>query len=148
MHTVKRSLILPYSAAEMYSLANDVDHYSEFLPWCSDSQVLDHGSGYVTAKIGVDFKGLTTSFTTRNQLVPGQQIRMDLVEGPFSMLEGNWSFAVLNESASRVGLAVEFGFAGQLIDKTIAPVFSQICGSLVDAFADRALKVYGERRFA
>ena len=43
MHTVKRSLILPYSAAEMYSLANDVDHYSEFLPWCSDSQVLDQG---------------------------------------------------------------------------------------------------------
>ena len=37
VHTViTRSLILPYSTAEMYSLVDDVDRYHEFLPWCED----------------------------------------------------------------------------------------------------------------
>ena len=148
MQTVKRSLILPYSAVEMYTLANDVERYSEFLPWCSDSQVLDEDPGYITARIGINFKGLRTSFTTRNRLVPGEQIRMNLIEGPFSVLEGNWSFTGLDECACRVDLRVEFTFSGRLIERSITGVFSQICGSLVDAFADRACQVYGERRFA
>ena len=148
MQTVKRSLILPYSAVEMYTLANDVERYSEFLPWCSDSQVLDEDPAYITARIGINFKGLRTSFTTRNRLVPGEQIRMNLIEGPFSVLEGNWSFTGLDECASRVDLRVEFSFSRRLIERSISGVFSQICGSLVDAFADRACQVYGERRFA
>ena len=39
VHTVNRSLILPYSNAEMYDLANNVVAYHEFLPWCSNSAV-------------------------------------------------------------------------------------------------------------
>jgi len=41
VHTVNRSLILPYSNAEMYDLANNVEAYHEFLPWCSCSAVLE-----------------------------------------------------------------------------------------------------------
>jgi len=148
VHKVNRSLILPYSSAEMYDLANNVAAYHEFLPWCSGSAVLERDEACAIARIDVSYKGMKSSFTTRNELNPNQQIYLSLVEGPFSALEGNWLFDPLDEVACRVSLAVEFSFSSRLIEKTMAPVFIHICGDLIDAFAGRAEQVYGERRFA
>ena len=148
VHKVNRSLILPYSSAEMYDLANNVAAYHEFLPWCSGSAVLERDEACAIARIDVSYKGMKSSFTTRNKLNPNQQIYLSLVEGPFSALEGKWLFDPLDEVACRVSLAVEFSFSSRLVEKTMAPVFTHICGDLIDAIAGRAEQVYGERRFA
>ena len=148
VHTVNRSLILPYSSAEMYDLANNVAAYHEFLPWCSDSAVLERDDNCTIARIEVSYKGMKSSFTTRNELTPNREIYLSLVDGPFSALEGKWLFGTLDEVACRVSLVVEFSFSSRLIEKTMAPVFTQICADLIDAFAKRAEQVYGERRFA
>ena len=148
MHTVTRSLILPYSTAEMYSLVDDVDRYHEFLPWCENSVVLKREPAAVTARIGVSFKGLTTAFTTRNCLISNQEITMELVEGPFEDLTGGWRFSSLDEKACRVALEVQFSLAGRLANQTITPVFKHICTTLVESFAERAKELYGDRQFA
>ena len=148
VHKVNRSLILPYSSAEMYDLANNVAAYHEFLPWCSGSTVLERDEACTIARIDLSYKGMKSSFTTRNELTPNQLIYLSLVDGPFSALEGKWLFGPLDEVACRVSLVVEFSFSSLLIEKTMAPVFTQICGDLIDAFAGRAEQVYGERRFA
>ena len=148
LHTVNRSLILPYSSAEMYDLANNVAAYHDFLPWCSASAVLDRDDVCTIARIEVSYKGMKSSFTTRNELTPNRQIYLSLVDGPFSALEGKWLFGPLDEVACRVSLVVEFSFSSRLIEKTMAPAFTQICGDLIGAFAERAKQVYGERGFA
>ena len=148
MHTVTRSLILPYSTAEMYFLVDDVDRYHEFLPWCENSIVLKRERTAVTARIVVSFKGLSTAFTTRNCLISDQEITMELVEGPFDDLTGGWRFSSLDEKACRVSLEVRFSLAGRLANQTIAPVFKHICTTLVESFAERARELYGERQFA
>jgi ribosome-associated toxin RatA of RatAB toxin-antitoxin module len=148
VHTVTRSLILPYSAAEMYFLVDDVDRYHEFLPWCKNSVVLKREDTVVTARIGVSFKGLSTAFTTRNCLISDQEIMMELLEGPFEDLTGSWRFSSLDEKACRVSLEVRFSLAGRLANETIAPVFKHICTTLAESFAERAKELYGERQFA
>ncbi|PPS58920.1 hypothetical protein CRX72_25460 [Pantoea sp. BRM17] len=42
MAQISRSALVPYSAAQMYQLVNDVDAYPEFLPGCTGSRVLDN----------------------------------------------------------------------------------------------------------
>ena len=148
VHTVTRSLILPYSAAEMYFLVDDVDRYHEFLPWCKNSAVLKRESTGVTARIGVSFKGLSTAFTTRNCLISDQEIMMELVEGPFDDPAGSWRFSSLDDKACRVSLEVRFSLVGRLANQTITPVFKHICTTLVESFAERAKELYGERQFA
>jgi ribosome-associated toxin RatA of RatAB toxin-antitoxin module len=49
----------------------------------------------------------------------------------------------LREDACKVELALEFEFAGGLIDKAFGAVFHQIANTLVDAFCKRADEVYG-----
>ena len=149
MTQVIRSIIAPYNACEMYSLANDVDRYQDFLPWCKTSKVVEKSASKIQATIEIAYKGFNSSFTTRNTLIEDQLIEMRLVEGSaFESLEGDWRFRDLDEMACQIELEVNFSLAGKLGAKVLSPVFSRICTELVDAFVDRAKVLYGERAFA
>ena len=41
MKTVHKSVLIWYSAEEMYALVTDVAKYPEFLPWCDRSRVIE-----------------------------------------------------------------------------------------------------------
>jgi ribosome-associated toxin RatA of RatAB toxin-antitoxin module len=40
---------------------------------------------------------------------------------------------------------MDFEFSTRLLDLALGPVFTQISGSLVDAFCKRAQEIYGKR---
>jgi len=148
VHTINRSLILPYSASEMYGLVDDIDQYYTFLPWCEHSAVLDRRKTQVTARIGVSYKGLQTVFTTRNQLTVNQEVIMELVEGPFEHLSGLWFFQSLDVKACKVSLDMRFSLSNRLANQTLTPIYKHIASTLVESFAKQAKSVYGERQFS
>ncbi len=146
MKSVHKSVLIWYSAAEMYALVTDVARYPDFLPWCSHARVLAETETGMTAEVGISFKGVTQSFTTRNEHTPGREVRLHLVDGPFSRLEGDWVFTPVGgdaQRACRVGLKLEYGFANNLLAAMVGPVFDRNAGSLVDALVKRAEQVYG-----
>lgn len=146
MKTVKKSVLIWYSPAEMYRLVTDVDQYPQFLPWCDKARVVTHEENGMLAEIGIAFSGIHQTFTTKNVHVPGRQVIINLVNGPFSNLEGEWNFLSLGEPVERackVELTLTYGFDNTL-GKLISPVFDKIAGSMVDAFVKRAKQVYGE----
>jgi len=69
---------------------------------------------------------------------------MDLVDGPFSRLQGAWSFDAIGEHGCRVSLDLEFDFNSTLASMTIGPVFSLITDKLLDAFVEEADRIYGQ----
>lgn len=146
MKTVKKSVLIWYSPAEMYRLVIDVDAYPQFLPWCDKARVVAHEENGMLAEIGMAFSGLHQTFSTRNKHVVDRQVIIDLVNGPFSKLEGEWNFLPLGDAAQRackVELTLTYGFDNAL-GRLISPVFDKIAGSMVDAFVKRAKQVYGE----
>jgi ribosome-associated toxin RatA of RatAB toxin-antitoxin module len=146
MKTVQKSVLIWYSAEQMFDLVARVDQYPQFLPWCDRASILEHDAQGMTAEVGIAFAGIHQSFTTRNTHVAGRQIAMRLVKGPFSKLEGDWSFQPVGEagqSACRVELALRYGFSSMALSAVVGPVFDRIAGSLVDAFVKRAEQVYG-----
>jgi ribosome-associated toxin RatA of RatAB toxin-antitoxin module len=86
---------------------------------------------------------LRSEFTTRNQLQPDRDIVMNLAEGPFRSLTGHWQFIPIGERGSRVSFRVEFEFRNPLTAAAFNTVFESLCGTIVDAFAARARKIYG-----
>ncbi|HYD75610.1 type II toxin-antitoxin system RatA family toxin [Ramlibacter sp.] len=146
MKSVHRSVLIWYSAQEMFSLVTDVEQYPKFLPWCDRAQVLEEDPTGMKAEIGIAFAGIRQSFTTRNEHVPGRQVGMKLVEGPFSNLDGRWNFLpVGNEDtrACKVELDLNYGFQSGALAAVVGPVFDRIAANLVDAFVKRAEHVYG-----
>lgn len=139
----RRSAIVPYSAAKMYDLVNDVESYPKFLPWCASVRLLSRDTSQVKATISLAKAGIKQSFTTLNRLAPPHRIDMDLVEGPFARLSGAWQFEPLGESGCRVSLDMEFEYKSGLLGIAFGRVFAEVADSLVDAFCRRAQECYG-----
>lgn len=148
MKHVKKSVLLGYSAEEMYALVTAVADYPKFLPWCERAEVLQsHGDG-VTARLHLNYHGVRQAFTTRNTEEPNTAVRVTLVDGPFSTLEGHWRFTPIgaaDTAASRVALDLHYAFSGIALEAVVSPVFDRIANTLVDAFVKRAEQVHGPR---
>lgn len=145
MPTIKRSALVPYLPAEMFSLVDDVEAYPQFLPWCKNARVLSRNEDEVRASLELARGGFEKSFTTRNRLQKNKMIEMRLVEGPFRHLDGFWRFEALGESACKVSLDLDFEFANKLVGMAMGPLFNQITNTLVDSFCERAEDVFGKR---
>lgn len=145
MDSIDRSALVPYTTQEMFALVSDVDSYPEFLPWCSAAQTLSREDDHVEARIEFHVGALKKSFTTRNHHLEHTAIEMQLLEGPFSELEGCWEFVPLGTDGCRISLKLQYDFSSKVVRLAIAPVFGRIANSLVAAFQKRAAEVYGGR---
>jgi len=163
MKSVQKSVLIWYSAPQMFALVTDVAKYPEFLPWCDHARVVQADAQGMTAELGLSMGGLRQVFTTRNDHDADRRVGMALVSGPFSSLEGAWTFtpvgagpageaidqsqvlssAALSVSACRVNLSLQYGFDNSALQAVVGPVFDRVANSLVDAFVKRAVKVYG-----
>ena len=129
----------------MFRLVDDVDSYSEFLPWCNYSEVLSRNESVVEATLELHKGALSQTFTTRNALRNGEAIGLELLGGPFRHLSGGWTFQTLSDEGSKVSLALEFEFESRMVDMIFGAFFEETCNSLVDAFSRRAADIYGQR---
>lgn len=143
MHKVRRSALVPYSAAQMFRLVDDVESYPDFLPWCSAAQIDRREGDDVVATLELHKGGLGRRFTTRNRRREFEAIDLTLVGGSFRHLEGGWRFRTLGGEGCEVSLELEFEFESRLLDMVLGRFFEDTCNSLVDAFTRRAAAVYG-----
>jgi ribosome-associated toxin RatA of RatAB toxin-antitoxin module len=147
MKTIHKSVLLTHSAPEMFALVTDVARYPEFLPWCDQSQIVESSTNGMVAKVGMSISGIRQSFTTRNLHEPDSSVHMQLVDGPFSKLEGSWVFTPLGDGSMRackVEFRLSYDFSSRTLAALVGPVFDKIAGSLVDAFVKRADAIYGQ----
>ena len=144
MTTISKSVLVAYSAAQMYALVNDIKSYPDFLPWCGGSDILSQNEDEIRATVEIAHGSLNKAFTTCNRFQRDKMIEMRLEEGPFKRLEGFWRFDTLGDQACKVSLDLDFEFKNKLVGLAMGPVFSQIANTLVDAFSKRAVDVYGK----
>jgi ribosome-associated toxin RatA of RatAB toxin-antitoxin module len=150
LNSIQKSVMIWYSAQQMFDLVSDVASYPQFLPWCDRASVLQRHADGQTAEIGLNFRGLRQSFTTRNTHVQSlggvMEDRLQLVSGPFSKLEGAWRFSPVGGAdlgSCKVELHLSYDFDNAAMAALVGPVFDWIASSLVDAFVKRAEQVYG-----
>lgn len=140
MPVILRSALVEHSAARMFALVNDVASYPSRFDWCRESQVLEQGEDRLVARLDLGIGGFHTWFTTENALFPPHHIDMTLRDGPFSRLDGRWQFDVLDESACKVTLRLEFEPQSRLLAPALALGMQSLADRMVDDFVREADK--------
>ena len=137
MKQISRTAIVEHSAAKMYALVERIEDYPAFLPWCEKAEVHERGPERTRATLSAGLGALRQSFTTENENRPGEEIRMRLVEGPFSEFEAHWRFVPLGQGC-RIEFSMRYEFSSRALGRLLAPLFAGIADSMVDAFVRRA----------
>lgn len=143
MTVIQRSALVPFAAATMYQLVNDIEAYPKFMDGCVGAQILSRSDDVVEARLDLAKGGLRYSFTTRNRLLPPERIELTLVEGPFESFAGSWSFRALGDSASKVELHLTFEMSGRLMNFAARKMFDGVANQMVDALVRRAHQLAG-----
>ena len=139
---VTKTVLVGYSAEQMFALVDAVETYPQFLPWCSGTDVAYRDDTRMRATIHINYHGAKQSFTTENTKEPPSSLKVKLVEGPFRILDGEWRFFPLNEHACKIDFRLHYEFASKLLERLVGPVFGYIANTMVDAFVKRADKIY------
>ena len=138
MIQIDRSALVGYTAQDMYALAEDIESYPQFLPWCDGAEYASRDTDRTVATLHINFHGLKSQFTTENIHHPGKRIDMKLVSGPFRSLQGSWQFTDLGDDASRVEFSLRYEFKNPLLEAAVGRVFRGIAETFVEAFVRRA----------
>lgn len=96
------------------------------------------------ASVTISLAGIRQTFTTRNTHDYPNNINIELIDGPFSALTGNWGFQELTPDACKVLYTMQYEFSSRTLETVVGPVFNRIASSFIDSFTKRAQNVYGD----
>jgi len=139
---IKRSALVTFSPEQMFDLVIDVERYPQFLPWVAGAELHQRSERDLLASMEMRRSGVTERFTTRNEFDRPSFMTMQLVDGPFRVLYGRWTFTPIGEAGTRVELEMRFEFANPVISMLFGKAFEQSCGQLIDAFIARARQLH------
>lgn len=142
MLNITKSVITPYTPAQMYALVSDIENYPKYLPWCPSSKIIKKEESCVVGRVDISYLKVKAHFTTANTNVENQHIDMSLVDGPFKHLKGHWKFTPLGDKGCKIEFSLDYKFSNFLIEKVIGAVFEMVIKNIVDAFVKKAHEIY------
>jgi ribosome-associated toxin RatA of RatAB toxin-antitoxin module len=139
--SIKRSVLLPFSAEDLFGLINNVKAYPEFMDGCRAVHVLEESPTEMVATLVLEKAGLRQRFTTRNHLRRPHSIALHLQDGPFDSFEGEWSILELGDAGSKVSFDLNFELSNALFGGAAKKLFDSVASNMVNAIAARAKEV-------
>jgi coenzyme Q-binding protein COQ10 len=137
--------LLPFTCAQMFDMAADIERYPEFLPWCISASVVrrEANSCYVEQVVG---RG-AVHVRFASKAVLQRPDRIDITSSDLPFRQFDLSVAVLPAGRSgcslRIAAQVELrsGFLQQILRRVLARSIDEV----VAAFEARAHSLYGQR---
>ncbi|XOV85976.1 MAG: type II toxin-antitoxin system RatA family toxin [Pseudomonadota bacterium] len=143
MTTIDRSVLVPYTPAQMFSIANNVLAYPEFLPWVTATGLVSETETEMVAWLEITRAGMSQRLSTHNTLERPEYIHLELLEGPFRYLSGTWHFTDLAGVGCKVHFVMTFEVDNRFLKMALGRFSGGVVDTLVAAFCDRADQLYG-----
>lgn len=138
--------IVPFSPSQLFSVVSDVDNYSHFVPWCTDSRVTarhntsdedSDNNNFLVADLSVGFRLLSETYTSVVTIVPNRSVSVDVPNSAlFDYLITDWTFDAVANDPGRTALSfyVEFRFRNPLYRRVTDLFFEEVVKQMVSAF--------------
>jgi len=140
MVTIKKHALVFHSREKMFNLVDQVEDYPNFLPWCDKTKVIERTEKITKATILINYHNVKQSFTTENVKIFPTKMNINLIDGPFKLLKGEWNFTQIEKDTCKIEFELHYEFSNYLLDKLISPVFNMIANTFIDNFVAKANK--------
>ncbi|RPH07562.1 MAG: type II toxin-antitoxin system RatA family toxin [Alphaproteobacteria bacterium TMED194] len=143
MHKYSNSIILPFSARQLYEIVIDVESYPDFLPWCLSSRIVKKTDNYnFDAELTVGYKNIDEKYISRIQAEYEKKIISKAISGPFKFLDSSWHFKNIDKKQCKVDFTIEYQFKSFFLDKVMGSLFKKATIKMLEAFEQRARSLH------
>ena len=140
MKESKKEIELNHTAIDLFNIVLDIEKYPDYIPWCSEINILEKKRNKIKANMIVNYKLFSEQkFTSDvtfdlNKLL----IKTQYIEGPLKDLKTIWLFQSLEEKKSKVIFSIKFEFKNFVHQKLAELFFPLIEKRMVNSFILRA----------
>ena len=140
MREISREALTACSPETVFDLVAAVENYPRFLRGCAGAQV--HRQDERETLASLDLKGgvFRQRLTTLNRMERPHRLVMNLSDGPFRHLTGEWRFEPVG-TGCRVSLFIRFEFESRAQDLLLSSSFEALCNRLMQDFLNRARSI-------
>jgi ribosome-associated toxin RatA of RatAB toxin-antitoxin module len=135
---LKRTVLVPYTAEDMFDLIEHAEDYPKFLPWCVAATILERSDDWVAARIEFSYLKVRFGFQTRNPKRRPEWLQVRLVEGPFRHFQADWRLRQLGHLGCKVEFDLSYEVSDRVLDRMAAKAVDLVSRSMMDAFIRRA----------
>ena len=135
---IRRSVLVPYSADDMFDLIEQAESYPSFLPWCTAAEIIERSDDWVAARLEFTYLKVRFALRTRNAKRRPEWLQVRMVEGPFTRFHGDWHLVPLADQGCKVTFDLAYEPAAGLFDRVATAALDRIFGAVVEAFVKRA----------
>lgn len=143
MHSFNDTRLLPYDAKLVRDIILDIEKYPEFLPWCSDAQLLSKTQKELIAQLTISYKFFRETYKSlviTTETPEEFTINIEAISGPFKKLKNFWSIRKINNQCE-VKFSIDFEFKSVILDAIIGTFFSMATNKMIKAFETRAYHI-------
>jgi ribosome-associated toxin RatA of RatAB toxin-antitoxin module len=127
----------------MFDLIERVEHYPDFLPWCTRTELIERDDTVVRATVEVGFRDLHVRVTTCNEKRRPDWMSIAMEDGSFRHFIGEWRLTPLGTLGCRIDFLLRYELALHA-EKLAGPLIDHAANQMVDAFVRRAEGAYGD----
>lgn len=140
-HQERKLLRVPIE--HIYGVVSDVAQYKQFVPWCTNSTIIEQKDGFLRAELAVGFKYLNEKYISEVTLdQPNSVVAISNQAGMFEFLRSQWKFAPASDPKNTwVTFQIEFKFTSSLYNEISELFMQEVVKQMVKAFETRCMKI-------
>ena len=129
-----------HKAVDLFRIVLDIEKYPQYIPWCSDIEILSKKNNEIKANMIVDYKFFPCQKFTSNVIFDLEKmiIKTTYVEGPLKDLATIWEFKSLKKNKSKILFKVKFEFKNFFHQKIAELFFPLVESKMIKSFLERA----------
>ena len=119
---------------DVFNILNDIDGYDSFIPFCTDSKIINERDDRITASLRLSFMGTSTEFISENKFKTNECIDMNLVQGPFNSFKACWLFKPINEQETQLTFKMSYSISNPITEVLFSKNIDVVSQRIIEAF--------------
>ena len=143
MKESQKEIEINHNADELYNIVLNIEEYPDYIPWCTETEIINRKKNKIQANMVVNYKFFPTQkFTSKVVLnFKKKLIKTSYIDGPLKDLFTSWEFNELEENKTKVIFIVGFEFKNFMHQKLAELFFPLIEVKMMNSFIKRAKNI-------
>ena len=138
--------IINYNANDLFNIVLDIESYPEFIPWCSNAEIISKKKNNLVADLIIRYKYFNETFRSyvyfhKKDLI----INVKYTEGPLKFLKTNWNFKKISKDKTEIIFDIDIKFKFSFFNNLLKSFFNMIESKMIKAFEKRAKDILSKK---
>ena len=122
---------------EVFNVLNDVEDYQSFIPFCSESKIIEQTETVIKASLVLSFLNTSSEFISENRFKKNEFIKMEFVKGPFRSFHAKWLFDSISENKTDLTFKMSYSISNPITELMFSKNIDVVSQRIVEAFKSK-----------